>query len=381
MAKRPAATQRHKGKKAFRRHSAPGAEPGLIRVDPEAPRTHIRVLSYGQDELEEIEVRDVEALAAIAGRRPVTWIDVEGLGDADALARIGALFGLHPLAMEDVVNVHQRPKVDTYADHLFIVARMLTHGEAGVDGEQVSLFLGRNVVLTFQERPGDCLDPVRARIRRPQSSIRRQGADHLAYAVLDALIDGYFPVLESLGDRMEELEDEILRSPSTDDVAAVHRVKRDLLAVRRAAWPLRDALNSLIRDPGDLVGPETRVFLRDCYDHCVQVIDTLETYREIASGLMDAYMSAVSHRMNEVMKVLTLIATIFIPLTFVAGVYGMNFDTSSPWNMPELRWKYGYVAFWGLIAATTVTMVLVFRSRGWIERRAFRRRHARPAER
>jgi magnesium transporter len=378
MAKRPAATQRHKAKKAFRRHSAPGAEPGLIRVDPDAPRTHIRVLSYGPDELEEIEVPDVEALAAIAGRRSVTWVDVEGLGDADALARIGALFGLHPLALEDVVNVHQRPKVDAYADHLFIVARMLTHGEGGVDGEQVSLFLGRNVVLTFQERPGDCLDPVRARIRRPQSSIRRQGADHLAYAVLDALIDGYFPVLESLGDRMEALEEEILRSPSTDDVAAVHQVKRDLLSVRRAAWPLRDALNSLIRDPGDLVGAETRVFLRDCYDHCVQVIDTLETYREIASGLMDAYLSAVSHRMNEVMKVLTLIATIFIPLTFVAGVYGMNFDTSSPWNMPELKWKYGYFAFWGVIVATALAMVLVFRSRGWIERRAFLRRHARP---
>ena len=248
--------------------------------------------------------------------------------------------------------------------------------ELAIEGEQVSVVLGRNFVLTFQERPGDCLEPVRARIRRPQSSIRRQGADHLAYAVLDALIDGYFPVLESLGDRMEDLEESILQSPSTDDVAAVHRVKRDLIALRRAAWPLREALNSLMRDPGDLVGPETRVFLRDCYDHSVQVIDTLESYRENASGLMDAYMSAVSHRINEVMKVLTLIATIFIPLTFVAGVYGMNFDTDSPWNMPELRWRYGYVAFWVVIAVTTVAMVVVFRSRGWIERRAFLRRRA-----
>lgn len=376
MAKRTA-HHHHKVRKAFRRQSSPGAEPGVIRVDPEAPRTQLRVLSFGPDDLEESEVRDVEALAAIAGRRPVTWVDVEGLGDADTLARIGTLFGLHPLAMEDVVNVHQRPKVESYGDHLFIVARMLSITDGQVEGEQVSVFLGRNVVLTFQERPGDCLEPVRTRIRRAQSSIRRQGADHLAYAVLDALIDGYFPVLESLGDRMEALEEEILQSPSTDDVAAVHQVKRDLLAVRRAAWPLRDALSTMIRDPSELVQPETRVFLRDCYDHCVQVIDTLETFREIASALMDAYMSAISHRMNEVMKVLTLIATIFIPLTFVAGVYGMNFDTDSPWNMPELKWRYGYVAFWALIAVTTLTMVLVFRSRGWIERRAMSRRRSR----
>lgn len=375
MSKRPAGHR--KVKKAFRRQSPPGAEPGVIRVDPEAPRTRIRVLSYGPDDLEEMTVIDVESLAKILGRRPVAWIDVEGLGDADMLARIGAAFRIHPLAMEDVVNVHQRPKIEAFDEHLFIVARMLSIEEGRVEGEQVSVFLGRDFVLTFQERPGDCLEPLRARIRRPQSAIRRQGADHLAYAVLDALIDGYFPILESLGERMEGLEDEILRSPSTDDVTEVHEVKRDLLSVRRAVWPLRDALSAMIRDPSDLVRSDTRVFLRDCYDHSVQVIDTLETFREIASALMDAYMSAVSQRMNEVMKVLTLIATVFIPLTFVAGVYGMNFDTSSPWNMPELRWKYGYAAFWGLIAVTTVTMVLVFRSRGWIERRAFRRRRSR----
>lgn len=375
MSKRPAL--HHKVRKAFRRQSPPGAEPGVIRVDPQAPRTRIRVLSYGPDDLEETTVTDVESLASLLGRRPVTWIDVEGLGDADILARIGATFRIHPLAMEDVVNVHQRPKAEAYDDNLFIVARMLSIQEGRVEGEQVSVVLGRNFVLTFQERPGDCLEPVRARIRRSQSQVRRQGADYLAYAVLDALIDGYFPVLESLGERMEELEDEILRSPSTDNVAEVHRVKRDLLSVRRAAWPLRDALSSMVRDPSELVLPDTRLFLRDCFDHSVQVIDTLETFREIASALMDAYMSAASQRMNEVMKVLTLIATIFIPLTFVAGVYGMNFDTDSPWNMPELKWRYGYVTFWAVIAVTTVTMVAVFRGRGWIERRAFLRRRAR----
>ncbi len=345
MSKRPTAAHL-KRKKAFRRRSAPGAEPGVIRVDPDAPQTRIRVLSYGPDDLEETVAVDVDALADIVGRRAVTWIDVDGLGDAEVLARIGSTFRLHPLAMEDVVNVHQRPKVEAYDEHLFIVARMLSMAGGQVDGEQVSIFLGRNVVLTFQERPGDCLDPVRARIRRPQSLIRRQGADYLAYAVLDALIDGYFPVLEALGERMEELEDAILESPSTDDVAEVHAVKRNLLSLRRAVWPLRDSLSAMIRDPSDLVMPGTRLFLRDCYDHSIQVIDTLETFREISSALMDVYMSAVSQKMNEVMKVLTLIATIFIPLTFVAGVYGMNFDTSSPWNMPELRWRYGYVAFW-----------------------------------
>jgi magnesium transporter len=291
---------------------------------------------------------------------------VVGVGDAETVRRIGEIFALHRLALEDCINVHQRPKVEEYEDHRFIVSRMAMIRE-GPDTEQISLFLGRNFVITFQEQPGDCFGPVRERLRAARGRIRAAGADYLAYALLDAIVDSYFPVLESYGERIEDLEDDVLLRPDNRTVAQIFELKRDLLALRRAAWPQREAINTLIREPSPLIDDETRIFLRDCYDHAVHVLDIVETHREQAASLTDVYLSSMSNRLNEVMKVLTIIATIFIPLSFIASVYGMNFDTErSPWNMPELEWYFGYPFALGLMALTAAGLLLFFRRKGWI---------------
>jgi magnesium transporter len=235
--------------------------------------------------------------------------------------------------------------------------------------EQVSLVLGKHYLLTVQEEPSrDCFQPVRDRIRAGKGSIRKQGPDYLAYTLIDAIIDGFFPVLEAYGERIEELEDEVVTKPTRRTIEKIYQIRRELLALRRAIWPQRDAINSIIRDGSDLISPEVRVYLRDCYDHAVQVMDMVETYRELTSGLMDIYLSSVGNRMNEIMKLLTVISSIFIPLTFIAGVYGMNFNTEkSPLNMPELNWYWGYPACLGLMAAIAIGLIFFFWRRGWFE--------------
>jgi magnesium transporter len=235
-----------------------------------------------------------------------------------------------------------------------------------LESEQVSLFLGPDFVVTFQERPGDCLEPVRERIRKKVARIRDAGPGYLTYSILDAVIDHFFPLLEAYGERLETLEDRIILRPDRSVVAEIHDMKRELLYVRRAIWPQREALNTLVRDDIPHISAETRLYLRDCYDHCVRLIDLVETYREVCSDLMDLYLSSISNRMNEIMKVLTIISTLFIPLTFVVGVYGMNFDTASPWNMPELKWYFGYPLCLALMAAITVGQIFFFRRKGWI---------------
>ena len=343
-----------------------GAVPGTLQIDPESPRPTVRVMAYGPESLEELEIEDLEALSGIIGTRPVTWVNVDGLGDEKILTRIGELFHLHPLALEDAVNVPQRPKVEQYGEHLFVVTRMASLGEH-METEQISLFLGKNFVLTFQERAGDCLDPVRDRVRKGMGRIRKAGADYLAYAVLDAVIDGYFPVLEQYGEHLQGLEDLVAARPDASTVARINDAKRDLLSLRRAIWPQREATNALLREELELFSDQTRLYLRDCYDHVIQIIDTVETYREIASGLLDAYQTNVSNRMNEVMKVLTIIATIFIPLGFLAGVWGMNFSTEkSRWNMPLLNWEYGYRFALALMLVLALGMLVLFWRRGWI---------------
>lgn len=349
----------------FRRRTPPGADPGTVQTQPDARPPTIHVLAYGPDEVVEEEVRDLDRLAAYRERYPVTWINVDGLGDAATIRRLGELFSLHPLAQEDVVNVHQRSKVEPYDTQLFIVARM-AQWVGHVETEQLSLFLGRNWVLTFLENPGDCLDPVRDRIRKGSGRIRRAAADHLAYALLDAVIDSYFPVVEQMADRLESLEDEVGTRSSGDANARIHAIRSDLLLLRRSLRPHREAVNELVRDEHPLIGPEARLFLRDCYDHTVQLIELLEVYREMCSDLRDYHVSLASNRMNEVMKVLTIIATLFMPLSFVAGLYGMNFDTSSPWNMPELRWPFGYLFALSLMLMVAVGMICYFRLKGWI---------------
>jgi magnesium transporter len=297
------------------------------------------------------------------------WINVDGVGDAAVVQEIGAMFNLHKLALEDVTNVHQRAKAEPYGDVLFVVAPMPLPNRVW-EIEQLSLFVGRNFLISFQERPGgDCLDPVRLRIRAGVGRARSLIPGYLAYALLDAAIDNYFPLIEDCGERLDTLEDAVLGPPSRAIMPHILDVKRDLRVVRRAIWPLRDALNSLIRDQNPLIADETRVYLRDCHDHVIQIIDLLENYRDLASGLTDVYLSNVSNSTNEIMKVLTMFSTVFIPLTFIVGIYGMNFDRDHPLNMPELGWKYGYLLIWGVMIAVVAGALHFFWRRGWIGRR------------
>ncbi len=352
------------------RRTPPGAPPGSLTVDPQAPLPVIHVIGYGPDAVKEQKVEDLGAIVQCLGKFPVTWVNVDGLGDAAVLRGLGEIFSIHPLALEDVVNVHQRSKVDQYPNHLFIVGRMVGMGDR-VEREQLSLFLGKNYVLTFQERAGDSFNPVRERIRQPGRRARSEGPDYLAYALIDALIDGYFPVLEQYGERLESIEDDVLSRPDPQLVSRMHEVKRDLLTLRRAIWPLRETVNSLVREPSPLISDGTRIYFRDCYDHTVQIIDLLENYRDVASGLMDVYLSSVSNRLNEIMKILTILTALFIPLSLIAGIYGMNFNTAqSPFNMPELNWYFGYPFALGLMAVVALVMLTFFRRRGWLGSRS-----------
>jgi len=325
------------------------------------------VITYGPEGVIEQEIQTPEAIAQFVGRWPVVWVNVDGLGDVDTIRQIGEIFSLHGLALEDVVNVHQRPKVEAYEKYLFVVLHMLLAGER-LATEQLSLFLGSNFVLTFQERPGgDSFALVRDRVRKNQGRIRTAGSDYLAYALLDAVVDSYFPALEQYGERLDAIEQEVITRPDRDTASNINRIKRDLLVLRRALWPLREIINSLLREGTALLAEETRTHLRDCYDHAVQIIDLLETDRETAFGLLDFYLLSISNRTNEIMKLLTIIATIFIPLSFIASVYGMNFrPEASPWNMPELNWYWGYPLALGLMAAVTAGLLRYFRRKGWL---------------
>jgi magnesium transporter len=343
-----------------------GSPPGTLVLDPNAPKPIVHVIAYGPDKLEEREITNMEDLASFVGKWPVTWVNVDGLGDLGVLRRIGEIFGIHQLILENVVNVPQRAKGQAFEERLFIVSRMVTLNEK-LETEQMSIFTGDNFVVSFQEKPGDCLDPVRDRIRKSLGRIRQLGPDHLLYALLDAVIDNYFPVLEKYGEILEGVEDQVVLKPDNETLSQIHEIRRELLILRRAAWPMREVANWLLRETIPIITPETRIYLRDCYDHAVQIIDLLENFREVGSGLMDAYLSSVSNRMNEVMKVLTVFAVIFIPLTFIAGLYGMNFNTAkSPWNMPELNWMFGYPFALGLMASTVIGMLIYFRRKGWL---------------
>ena len=343
-----------------------GEIPGTLNVDPAAPSPTIRVLGYGPVGMVEDTDRSPDDLPAYLATWPATWVDVVGLGHAETIAAIGRVFGLHALALEDVVYVHQRPKVEPYGDHVFVVLRMV-HVADLPNTEQVSLFVGPGFVLTFQEKPGDCFEPIRERIRHALGRLRSAGPDYLAYALIDAVIDSYFPAIEYYGNLMDELEVQIMADPGSQAITRVHQTKRELIALRRIVWPTREAVNSLCRDTGGPFKEETRVYLRDCYDHSVQTMELVEAYREAGSDLTNLGLAVASNRMNEVMKVLTVIATIFIPLTFIAGIYGMNFDAEkSPWNMPELKWYLGYPLCMGLMAAVAVGMIVFFRRKGWL---------------
>ncbi|GDY06536.1 magnesium transport protein CorA [Planctomycetia bacterium] len=353
----------------FRRQTKPGAAPGTFLPPLDAAPTRITVISYSPTEIHEAELTDVGKLDEFLSHWPVTWVNVEGLADVGQLETLADLFGIHPLAMEDVVHVHQRPKVEDYGQYLFIVTRMIEDADP-LRTDQTSIFLGKKFLLTIQERPGDCLNPLRERLRKHAGRLRHAGPDYLAYAILDATLDAYFPLVEKYGDRMEQLDDAIANAPSPRIVSELHRLRTNLLQVRKTMWAQRDSLLELIRDDSAFVAQETRVYLRDCVDHTAQILDVVETYREMCADLRDYYLSQNSFKMNQVIKVLTILSTIFLPLGFITGLYGMNFDHQNghaPWNMPELRWFYGYPFALGLMAATTAGLLVYMQRRGWLD--------------
>jgi magnesium transporter len=349
----------------------PGAMPGtLVRPDA-AEKPSISVIAFGPDSITERTDITVDEALALVSPGGLTWINIDGLGDPAVLTRFGDRFGLHALALEDVLNVPQRPKVERYDKHLFVVMRTVRvdvpvivgketrHGD--IVEEQVSLFLGPDWVITVQERSGgDCFSGVREAIRKRRGRVRDAGADYLAYLLLDGVVDAYFPVIEELSERMEQTEGEALADPSADVLIRLQRLRHDFLAMRRAVWPMREELSILQREETPLFSADTRVFLRDVYDHTVQALEIIESLRETATSVMEIYLSIQNQKLNEVMKVLTVIATLFIPLTFIASIYGMNFDF-----MPELNWRYGYVWALGLMGLTATALVAYFKKRGW----------------
>jgi len=339
----------------------PGSAPGTIVPDPDAPHPVIRLIAYSATEIVERQLGDIGEAVEFIGQYPVTWVNIDGLGDVETLRRAGEIFGLHRLALEDVANTHQRPKVEEYDEHTFIVLRMPQPGTERFDTDQISIFLGANYVLTFQEREGDCWDPIRGRLRTGRGRLRHTGADYLAYGLIDSLIDAYFPILEEAGEEVERLEDELAERTDVSLVGRIHEVKRELLGLRRVIWPLREMINTLIRDRSPRITESTQLYFRDCYDHAIMLIDIVGIYRDIAAGLHDLYLSSMSNRLNEVIKVLTIISTIFIPLSFIASVYGMNFEF-----MPELHWKYGYAAAIGLMVSVAGILLGYFWRKGWI---------------
>jgi len=362
-----AGRQARRAARMMRRRAKPGAPPGTVASHAGAPPSVIRVVSYDAEKLVERVVDDARRVRAELVAGHITWIDVEGLSDAAAIESLGEQFGLHSLALEDVVNTHQRAKLESYDDHLFLVMRTVSMNEH-LGSEQIGLFLGKNVVLTFREKPSSLLEPVLERLRRPRSPLRERGADYLAYAILDAAIDVFFPMLDACGERLDRLDDEVAERLRQSTLVEIHQLRGDLLVLRRAIWPLREAIAELLRDETRLLCPETRVFLRDCYDHTIQIVDLVQTCHDLCGDTRDFYLTQINNRLSEIMKVLTIIATIFMPLSFIAGVYGMNFDTASPWNMPELGWKFGYLASLTLMAAVAGGMLSFFRRRGWLGR-------------
>ncbi|MEN8207948.1 MAG: magnesium/cobalt transporter CorA [Candidatus Fermentibacteria bacterium] len=347
---------------AHRKAGQPPGTPLFIgrRIMQEVKLSYIR---YNENLYEEKENTPPEECAALCDSSDVVWINVEGIHDTETIEKIGELFKLHPLTTEDIVNTMQRPKFEDFNTYLFIVLKMLNYSTINtvMKPEQVSVILGKNFVITFQERPGDVFDSVRERIRESRGRIRKTGADYLAYALIDAVVDSYFLILETIGDQIEQVEDGVILNQEPDTISKIHKFKRAMLFMRRTVWPLREEVSLLGKSGSDLVSEPTALFFRNLYDHTIQVIDTVETYRDLISGMHDTYLSSVNNRMNEVMKILTILATIFIPLTFITGLYGMNFR-----YMPELFWKWGYFAALGLMLVIAAAMLVNFRRKKWL---------------
>lgn len=355
-------------KKPFkiRRHrSKTGLPPGtLIHTGERKIETPvIRIIDYTVQNISKHTVDSVAECQEYRHKDSVTWINVDGLHEVELLKSIGEQYQLHPLVLEDILSTDQRPKIEMYDEYMYIVSRMLSFSEetGQISDEQFSLILGPNFVLTFQEKKGDVFDPVRQRMENEKSRLRNNRSDYLAYALIDAIVDHYFILLDQLGERIIGIEERLMNEPGEDIMEEIHNLKREMISLRGAIWPMREVIAQIHRGESDLFAEKTLLFLRDVYDHTIQVVDTVESYRDMLSGLMDLYLSTLSNRMNEVMKVLTIIATIFIPLTFIAGIYGMNFE-----HMPELGLPWAYPAVWGIMIGVVIIMLLYFRRKKWL---------------
>ena len=345
-----------------KRHPQAGARPGTLLISEDELTTRIRVVRYSRHGATCESVGEVANLRDSLRSDEVTWIDVQGFADEDTLQSLAEQFQIHPLAMEDVVNVPQRPKCEPHAEHLLIIARLAPDPDShDHHANQLSIFVGRQYVITFQNRYSDQFDPVLQRIQCPTARLRDHGPDYLAYAILDTAVDHYYPLLESVGEQLETLERRVLADPHPEMLARINRIKNRLMNLRRILWPQREALRSLSSEENELISAEVRTFLRDTYDHCIQIADVVELYRELAAGLLNMYLSAVAHRSNEIMKVLTIMSSVFVPLTFVAGIYGMNFE-----HMPELGLSWSYPLVWCVMGATALGMLTFFYRKGWI---------------
>ncbi|HVS14730.1 MAG TPA: magnesium/cobalt transporter CorA [Thermoanaerobaculia bacterium] len=367
----------HRAGRRLLHHREPpaGSRPGTLIAPEDAQSTQVRAVLYDEDGVEEVEVDDLDDVKQILADGRKCWVDVRGLGSPAAITAIADLFHVHPLALEDAVNVPQRPDTHVFETHQQVVARgvMADSRPSRIEFEQITLFVGERTLLTIQEHIDDTFEAIRVRLRQGKGPIRRLASGYLAYAILDTIIDGYFPMFEQFGDHLEDLESLVLVEASPLVIDDVNAAKKDLLMLRRALWPQREMVASLVREPTPFFDSQTQVYLHDCYDHCIQLLDVVETYREMASGLMSTYLSAVGNRTNEVMKVLTIMATIFIPLTFIAGIYGMNFA-----HMPELAWRWSYPILLAGMGVLAVGMLAFFRRLGWLGgRRGRARRRAR----
>ncbi len=351
------------------KYPPPATPPGTLTTQRKLVKEEptLTLIQYNENEFTEYLLTSISELLTKIRLDCVNWINLGGLGNLDMLRELGAAFNIHPLALEDVVHASQRPKAELFSDHFFIISEMVYWKEQQIDFEQLSLFLTQHAVITIQEEGGfDVFDQVRNRLRIGRGFARKMGTDYLTYALLDAMVDTIYPILECVGDNIEAIEDELMERPSYGALKRLYKSKRVLLQLRRAVWPQRELLNTLIRDDSGLMSHGVQIFLRDCLDHATQIIDLLEVYRDLIAGLMDVYLSSVGVRTNEIIRVLTLVSTIFIPLTFIAGVYGMNFSTNSPFNMPELNWKFGYEYFWGLCFLCAGGLLLFFKAKKWI---------------
>jgi magnesium transporter len=347
-----------RGKKA-------GKAPGTVQYTGERRegKVEVELIDYTKSNLKEKFVDKIEETFKVIKTGSSSWVNINGVYDTELIEKIGENFKIHSLVLEDIANVNQQPKFEDYGDYIYFVLKMLRfdNDTKEVRSEQVSIILGKNFVLTFQESRGDVFDSIRKRIRNENSRLRKFGNDYLAYALIDAIVDNYFVVLEKMGENVEGLEQEVLLQPGQEVQQKIYKLKREVILVRKSVWPLREVVGGLQRSDSKLISKDIIPYVRDVYDHTIQVIDTVETFRDILSSMLDLYLSSVSNRMNEVMKVLTIIATIFIPLTFIAGIYGMNFD-----YMPELAIWWFYPLVWGVMIAVALLMILYFKRKKWI---------------